>query len=760
LVLFRAWGLVFATLTIFALISPDFAAAQTRGNVAGEIVIEGTQRIEPDTVRSYLLLQSGDRFDPRRIDQSLKSLYATGLFADVAISRSGQNLIVRVVENPVINRIAFEGNLRIEDEMLQKEVTLRPRVVFTRTKVQQDVKRILDVYRVNGRFAATVDPKVIRLDQNRADLVFEIDEGPLTKVEKINFIGNRVESDSDLRDVVRTKETAFYRFFSNDDTYDPDRVTFDRELLRQFYLNQGYADFRVVSAVAELTPDRSAFFLTFTVEEGERYKFGTSDIAVGIRGINGDDLAKLIEYETDDWYDNRKIDKSVEDLTDQVGTLGFAFVEVRPRVNRDRGARTINITFDISEGPRVFVERIEIVGNVRTSDKVIRREIQVAEGDAFNAAKIRRSRKRIRDLDYFSKVDIENIPGSAEDKAVVKVEVGEKSTGSLSIGLGFATDSGPLIDLGVKEKNLLGRGQRISLNTSLAAEKTTFNLAFTEPYFLDREVSAGFDIFHTATDLQDTRSLDSRRTGAGLRLGYPLSEDLRQSLQYAFEFAEVKNVAAGASVLIKAQERQRYVSKLGHVLSYDLRDSRLNPTDGFTARMRNELAGLGGTVRYFKNTVEAAQYYSPAKDWVLSLTGRAGYIYGLGEDVQISDRFFLGGDGLRGFAPAGAGPRDILTDDALGGEWMYNSSLQMQLPLGLPEEFGVAGRVFADMGSIGSINPSNSNVADSGNVRASVGVGFGWVSPFGPVNVDFGVPLLKDSTDIKETIRLNFGTRF
>lgn len=758
--MFRVWGPILATLTIFAMIFPDYAAAQTRGSVVGEIVVEGTQRIEPDTVRSYLLLQSGDSFDPRRIDQSLKSLYATGLFADVAISRVGKNLIVRVVENPVINRIAFEGNLRIEDDMLQKEVTLRPRVVFTRTKVQQDVKRILDVYRVNGRFAATVDPKVIRLDQNRADLVFEIDEGPLTKVEKINFIGNRVESDSDLRDVVRTKETAFYRFFSNDDTYDPDRVTFDRELLRQYYLNQGYADFRVVSAVAELTPDRSAFFLTFTVEEGDRYKFGPSDIAVGIRGINADDLAKLIEYETDDWYDNRKIDKTVEDLTDEVGTRGFAFVEVRPRVNRDRGARTINITFDITEGPRVFVERIEIVGNVRTSDKVIRREIQVAEGDAFNAAKIRRSRKRIRDLDYFSKVDIENIPGSSEDKAIVKVEVAEKSTGSLSIGVGFATDSGPLIDLGVKERNLLGRGQRIALNTSLAAEKTTFNLAFTEPYFLDREVSAGLDVFHTATDLQDTRSLDSRRTGAGLRLGYPLSENLRQSLQYAFEFAEVKNVSSNASVLIKAQERQRYVSKIGHVLAYDLRDSRLNPTEGFAARMRNELAGIGGTVRFLKNTVEAAQYYSPAKDWVLSLTGRAGYIYGLGEDVQISDRFFLGGEGLRGFATAGVGPRDTLTDDALGGEWMYNTSLQMQLPLGLPKEFGVTGRVFTDMGSIGSINPSNSNVADTGNVRASIGAGFGWISPFGPVNVDFGVPLLKDSTDIKETMRLNFGTRF
>ncbi len=758
--MFRFRGFILATLIIFASAAMQDAAAQNRADLVREIIVEGTQRIEPETVRSYLLLQTGDAFDPRRVDQSLKSLYATGLFADVVISRVQNNLVVRVVENPVINRIAFEGNLRIEDEILRKEVSLRPRVVFTRTKVQQDVKRILDVYRVNGRFAATVDPKVIRLDQNRADIAFEIDEGPLTKVEKINFIGNRVESDSDLRDIIRTKETAFYRFFSTDDTYDPDRVTFDRELLRRYYLSEGYADFRVESSVAELTPDRSAFFLTFTVEEGERYKFGNTDVAVGIRGVDGNDLSSLIEFESEDWYDSRKVDKAVEDITDRVGTLGFAFVEVRPRVRRNRESRTIDITYEVNEGPRVFVERIDITGNVRTSDKVIRREIQLVEGDAFNAAKVRRSRQRIRDLNFFSKVDIENLPGSAEDKAVIKVEVEEKSTGALSIGIGYATDSGPLIDLGVKERNLLGLGQKLSFSTSVAAEKTTFNLAFTEPYFLDREVSAGFDIFHTNTDLQDTRSLDARKTGVGLRLGYRLSEDLRQNLQYTFEYSEVKNVASNASVLIKAQERERYASKIGHILEYDLRDSRLNPTDGLVARMTNEVAGIGGNVRFLKNIVQAGQYYSPAKGWILSLTGRTGYIYGLGEDVQIPDRFFLGGDNLRGFATAGAGPRDKVTKDALGGEWIYLASLQLQLPLGLPDELGVSGRVFTDMGSSGRINPSNSDVSDTGNLRASAGAGFGWVSPFGPVNVDFGFPLLKDSVDIKETIRLNFGTRF
>ncbi|MEE2761386.1 MAG: outer membrane protein assembly factor BamA, partial [Pseudomonadota bacterium] len=371
-----------------------------------------------------------------------------------------------------------------------------------------------------------------------------------------------------------------------------------------------------------------------------------------------------------------------------------------------------------------------------------------------------RSRKRIRDLDYFSKVDIENIPGSADDKAVVKIDVEEKSTGSLSVGVGFATDSGPMVDLGIRERNLLGRGQRISLKSSLAAQKSTFNLGFTEPYFLDREISAGLDVFHTTTDLQDTQSLDSGRTGGGIRIGYPLSEDLRQSIQYAFAYDEIKNISSSASELIKSQERERYVSKVSHVLVYDLRNSRLKPTDGFYTRMRNEVAGLGGNVHYLKNVVRVAQYNTLMDEWILSASGRAGYVYGLGEDVQISDRFFLGGQGLRGFATSGIGPRDTLTKDALGGEWMYNGSLELQMPLGLPNEFGVTGRVFTDMGSAGSIHPSNSNVADSGNIRVSAGAGFGWISPFGPVNVDFGFPLVKDSHDITETIRLNFGTRF
>ena len=459
-------------LIVLLLVGIAPASAQQSGGPIREIIIEGSHRIEQSTVRSYLLVREGDPFNSERIDRSLKSLFATGLFADISIDRQAQALVIRLVENPIINRIAFEGNQRVEDEVLETEVQLRPRVVFTRTKVQEDLQRILDVYKVRGRFAASVVPKVIRLEQNRVDLVFEIDEGELTKVENIRFVGNRAMDDSDLREVIRTKEAIWYRFFTSDDTYDPDRLAFDRELLRRHYLSEGYADFRVRSVVAELTPERDSFFITFTLDEGQRYKFGTFDISSELRGLDGDTLRGLVEFEEGDWYDSDLVDEVVDKLTDEVGNLGFAFVDIRPQIDRDRENRTINLNFRINEGPRVFVERIDITGNVRTIDKVIRREFRLVEGDAFNSAKLRRSQQRIRNLGYFSNVEVEQGPGSAPDKAVVSVNVEERSTGSLSVGAGFSTDAGVIGEFSLRERNLLGRGQELGLSVSIGQEKS------------------------------------------------------------------------------------------------------------------------------------------------------------------------------------------------------------------------------------------------------------------------------------------------
>jgi len=736
------------------------ASAQQSGGSIREIIIEGSHRIEQSTVRSYLLVREGDPFDPERIDRSLKSLFATGLFADISIDRQAQSLVIRLVENPIINRIAFEGNQRVEDEVLETEVQLRPRVVFTRTKVQEDLRRILDVYRVRGRFAASVVPKVIRLEQNRVDLVFEIEEGELTKVENIRFVGNRAMDDSDLREVIRTKEAIWYRFFTSDDTYDPDRLAFDRELLRRHYLSEGYADFRVSSVVAELTPERDSFFITFTVDEGQRYKFGTFDISSELRGLDGDTLRELVEFEEGDWYDSGLVDDVVDKLTDEVGNLGFAFVEIRPQIDRDRENRTISLNFRINEGPRVFVERIDITGNVRTIDKVIRREFRLVEGDAFNAAKLRRSRQRIRNLGYFSDVEIEQAPGSAPDKAIISVNVEEQSTGSLSVGAGFSTDSGLLGEFSIQEQNLLGRGQELKLSVSIGAKRKQVGLAFTEPYFLDREVRAGVDLFRRSSNLKDSSSYESTETGGGVRFGFPLRENLSQSLRYQFRASEIENVQVNASNLIKAQEGTRYISEVSQVLLYDQRDSRISPTDGYFVRLGSDLAGLGGTVFYLRNTASSGYFVPVTDEWILSTTGRVGYIVGLGEDVEIGDRYFLGGSTLRGFETASVGPRDKATNDSLGGEWVYNGTVEMSFPIGLPNEFGIRTRVFTDFGSAGGVSPSNSNVLDPGSMRLAVGAGLGWSSPIGPIAVDFGFPILKEDEDRDEVIRINFGTRF
>ena len=735
--------------------------ARAQGTVIRQILVEGAQRIEPETVQSYLLIQPGDSYDPSRVNRSLKSLFSTGLFADVSIRMQGPDLVVSVSENPVINRIAFEGNQKIENEALSSEVTLRPRVIYTRSKVQDDVQRILTLYRRSGRFAATVEPKVIRLEQNRVDLVFEINEGPLTEIASIRFIGNKEFSDGKLKDVIQTKESRWYRVFSSDDSYDPDRLAFDRELLRRYYLREGYADFNVVSSVAELQPNKEAFFVTFVIEEGPRYEFGTIDLIAGLRNLKKEDVADIVEIETGDWYDNQVVDRTVEDLSAAVSELGHTFVDVRPRINRDRENRKIDVAFDISEGPRIFVERIDIKGNARTEDEVIRREFKLVEGDGFSTAKLRRSRQRIEGLQYFSKVSVEQIPGSAPDKTVISVEVEEKSTGSVSIGAGYSTTLGPLADFGIQESNLLGRGQRLGLNARLAGDQSQLDLKFTEPYFLDRELAAGFDLFHKTQDLGDTSSYESEETGGGIRMSYPITEKLRQAWGYKLTFTDITNVDSGASSFIKSQEGSQTLSVVSHSLIYDNRDSAIGSAkEGYVVGLTNELAGLGGTHSFIRDELTASYYYPVLDEVIFKLSGGIGHVTGLGKDVAINQRFFLGGDNLRGFQTSGVGPRASDSDDALGGEFRYLGTAEVRFPLGFPDELKVTGKVFADMGSLMTIHPEDSTVQDTGSLRASIGTGVNWESPFGPIGLDFGFPVVKESFDKTETIRVNFGTRF
>jgi outer membrane protein insertion porin family len=742
------------------------AAAQAEG-VVREVEVRGNQRIEADTVRSYMLLQPGDAFDADRLDRSLKSLFATGLFRDVRIARDGGRVVVEVAENPIVNRVAFEGNRKISDDVLRGEVQIRGRAVFTPQAAQADRQRILELYARRGRFGAVVEPKIIELDQNRVDVVYEIQENEAALVARINFVGNRAYSDSRLKEVVATKEQAWYRIFSSSDQFDPERLAFDRELLRRFYLRSGYADVQVAGATAELAPDRTGFFVTYQLDEGARYRVGRVEVVSNIRNLDAASLRGLVRVEEGDWYDGEAVERVSQSLQDTVNLRGFPFVDVQPRIQRDRENRRVDLTFEINEAPRVFVERIDISGNTRTQDRVIRREFRLAEGDAFNAAQIRRSRQRIRDLGYFSDVQVTSAPGSAPDRAVLNTQVTERATGEVSLGGGFSTDAGALADVGLRERNLLGTGIDARVNGTLAQRRSQIDLSVTDPSFLDRNLAAGVDLFYIQRNLLAIASYRERRAGFAVRAGYAFNERLRQTWAYTLTNREIFDVSQTASSFVREQEGETLLSQIGQTISYDFRDSIIDPRRGGVVRLGTDFAGLGGDVTYIRTRVDGA-YFFPLEsyfgdpDWVLSVSGSVGYLETLGRRDRIVDRFFLGGENLRGFRIAGAGPRDLDTRDSLGGRLLWTQSTELRYPLPLPAELGLIGRAFVDVGSLSQSAQSRvgARVADEATPRVGVGVGISWRSPFGLINIDLAQAVAKQPYDETQVFRFGFGTRF
>jgi outer membrane protein insertion porin family len=766
---------VSAILLLVALLAPVLApvpglAQRAAGLPSGPgvvraIQVEGNQRIEEGTIRSYMLIAPGDPFDADRLDRSLKALFATGFFADVTLSRRGDTLVVRVEENPLVNRIAFEGNSKIKQEQLRNEVQLRPRSVFTPTLARADQRRLLDIYARQGRFGATVEPKIIRLDQNRVDVVFEINEGDVTLVERINIVGNQAFSDGRIRDVLLTKEAAWWRLLSTTDTYDPDRLNFDRELIRRFYLRSGYADIQVTGAVAELTADRKAFFITITLEEGERYRFGTLEVTSQIRGIDADLLARELDMSQGEWYNSDLVETSIARINAAAQGAGFAFAEARPRVKRNQDERTIDITFEVVEGPRIFVERIDISGNVRTQDAVVRRQFRIAEGDALNQTQLNRARQRIRDLGYFEKVEITRQPGSAPDRTIIQTEVEEKATGELTLGGGYSTDYGALANVGLRERNLLGTGIDARIAALVAQRRSQFDFSVTDPAFLDRNLVGGIDIFYLTLNNQNISGYDEKRAGFSLRMGYEFNDRVRQSWYYSLVDRDIFNIASGASQVIQEQAGKTLLSQIGQTLIYDRRDSRLEPKDGYVLRLGTDFAGLGGDIHYIRVRVDGTYYYpifpiTGTDDYVLVASGSVGNLFGFDDNERIIDRFFLGGENLRGFRIGGAGPRDLSTGDSLGGTFISTASLELRFPLPLPDDFGLTGRVFTDWGWLYGISDKGPTIADSRAPRGSVGVGVGWRTPFGLINIDLGYAVVKESYDRTELIRFGFGTRF
>jgi outer membrane protein insertion porin family len=721
------------------------AAAPAAGPTAGSGIIKsvgvaGAQRLEADTVRSYVKLRAGEPYTREGLDQALKDLYATELFADVQIRDDGTgNLTIQVRENPVVNRIVLEGNKRIKAEKINPEIKLAARQIFTRSKVRADVGRIIELYRRQGRFAATVEPKMVLLDQNRVDIIFEIHEGDKSKVRKINIIGNQKFSDGRLRGEMVTKQSGITKIFSSGTSYDPDRMSYDQQKMRQFYLTNGYADFRVVSAVAELTPDKKDFIITYVVEEGDRYKFGDVDLVSEIRDIKAADFKHLLPMHKGQWYNAKMVEDTVDTITEATGLLGFT-PDVRPDFQRDKETKTMGVTFKIAQAPRVYVERVDINGNTHTKDKVVRREFRLAEGDAFNSFKVKRSRDRIQSLGFFQdKLEVEQKPGSAPDRTILEANVEEKSTGELQVSAGYSSLEKFIIDLSIKERNFMGKGQEVRASVSYSTYSKSVDLGFTEPYLFDRNVAVGFDVFrrdYNSFNFQGTdrnTTYQQTTTGFQMRAGVPLTEFVTLAVRYGLNYDKVTldpntyytngvcDPLIAGRYLCDALGN-RLTSSVGYSLVFDNLNNRLKPTHGQRIVFSQDFAGLGGDVRYIRTGFDATKYRGLGSGFVLSAALEGGYIKGLGQDIRLTDRYFLGEPEMRGFDIRGVGPRvrrypydqittapvpilltdkNSYTDDAIGGNAYYKFRLELELPLGNgARELGLRPSIFADVGAV------------------------------------------------------------
>ncbi|MEP6786275.1 MAG: outer membrane protein assembly factor BamA [Sphingomonadales bacterium] len=723
------------------------AAPATDGGTITSIQVVGSQRIEPETVRSYLKLRPGGAYTRESLDEAIRDLFATELFADAQIRDDGGKLTILVRENPVINRIVFEGNKRIKEDKLSKELKLAPRQIFTRSKVRADIGRIVELYRRQGRFAATVEPKMVTLDQNRVDIVYEISEGPKSKVRRINIIGNEVFKDGKLKGEMATKESSITRIFSSRDTYDADRLAYDQGKMRQFYLTNGYADFRVISAVAELTPDKRDFILTYVVEEGKRYKFGDVLAESEIRDFKPDMVKTQIPMKTGDWYNAKLVEDTVENITKTAGLFGYAFANVDPVFNRNAEDRKMNITFRVGETPRVYVEAVNVNGNTLTVDKVIRREFRLAEGDAFNVFSVKRSEDRIKSLGFFQeKFEVAQRQGSAPDRIILDANVEEKSTGELQLSAGFSSLEQFIVNASIRQRNFRGKGQELRASVNYSTYSKSVELGFTEPYLFDRNIALGGDIFrrdyNSFNYVGDQRNTTYQQltTGFQLRAGLPLTEYWSMAVRYGLSLDQVTldpgtyyfngscdPLLAGRYLCDSIGDR--VISSAGYSIVYDNLNNRIRPSRGERFVFSQDIAGLGGDVKYLKQTINAAKYWPVLNGFIFSVSAEAGSILPLGgstgpgiDKVRLTDRFFLGEPQIRGFDIRGVGPRvqrvpyvtDATTgvvslstdrsqfsDDALGGRAYYLGRMELEIPLGSgARELGLRPSIFLDVGSV------------------------------------------------------------
>ena len=740
--------------------------ASEKSITINDIIVKNNQRIDTETILSYLNINSGDRVNYEILNKKLKEMYKRGLFADIKFRVSNNNLIVLIKENPLINNVAFIGNKKIKQEQIEDEINVKSRNVYQKKDIQDALSIIQDLYKRSGYFSAKIETQLSKLSQNRIDVTFNINEGSKTKIKGIKFIGNKIFSDKRLKGVLSTKESKLWRILSAGDVYDPDRINYDKDLLRRYYLQEGYADFKIISAIAELTKDKTGFFITFSVNEGEKYKFGKVTIDnKNFKELTKEDIKRLTNLLKGKDYNITKLDSVIKTIKELGGNFGFAFLDVRPNLSKKQNTKSIDVAIIINKSKKVYVKKINIQGNARTQDRVIRREMRFNEGDAFSNEKLKRSEQRIRNLGFFETVESESLPTNQNDRTNINFKVKEKQTGQFSIGGGFSSSNGALANVGISEKNFLGKGQDLRAKFTMAERATQVDFGFTEPYFYGKDMNLGIDVFKTKTTYADESSFDNDTLGAGLRLGYKITDRSRHSWNYSYKQEEIQGVKTGASDFITNQKGEYSTSQLSHNLSYRGVNDRLNPTKGTDWRISNALAGLGGNISYFKSDLSYTMFYSITDNYVLSGKFKAGYIFGYNDDkVKLKDRYFLGGDSFPGFEIAGIGPRDTTSPnkDALGANMVYTFRTQLKVPIpGISPQLGISGAFFGIVGAATEIDEDGGDkIKDDSSPRVSAGFGVQWKSPFGPVRIDFAHAVMKEEYDRTQFIKFNFGAAF
>ncbi|HIJ84509.1 MAG TPA: outer membrane protein assembly factor BamA [Magnetococcales bacterium] len=752
---------IFRAVILVVCLAVGFPGSALADDVIKGVVVEGAGRIETDTVKSHLELGVGDLFDSAKIRKSIQALFDTGFFKDVAVDRRGDELVVRVSENPMVNEITFEGNQVFSKEELEKLVQIKSSAIYNRAKTERDLAALRQGYRIKGLFLTKIELLINPTDANRVNLVYRIDEGEKSKVSRVKIVGNGQLTDKQLIKGLMIKPSGWLSWWTDDDTYDREKLLFDQSQLRKTYLDEGFIRVQVDSSVAELTPDRSAFVVTHTVHEGKRYKFGSVEITGDFDELPNPALMEEIKFQTGEWYSKSKLMTSVEKLTDRIGDFGYAFLNIQPDTKIDDDALVVSVVFKVQKGQRVYLNRIEVSGNDRTRDEVIRREIRMTEGDLFSASKLRRSKVRLKQLNFFENIEILTPPAQGKEKVDIRVKVEEKPTGTFSIGGGYSSTESFLGTASISQNNFLGRGQKLVLSFMLSGITQDYSLGFTEPYFLGKNLSAGFDIFKKDTDQRSVSSYKQNSFGGNVRLGFPISENLRSNLSYGYTHTDIEQVSGRASAAILAMiDKSPYdQSMVSHAFVWDNVDDPVFPSEGRKHRLITDYAGLGGDVTFARLTSDNELYHPFTFDdaWVGHIRGRFGVADGLGEEIPIFERFQLGGvSSVRGFKRGGLGPRTT-EGDAYGGIHFEQLNTELLFPVLDLKEKGVRGLLFVDTAYLGDWNLPD-NVQLSGGIRVSSGVGINWNSPFGPLKMIVGTPIVKEDFDESRIFDFTMGT--